>query len=167
MSVRIGNFKRTSFLKMFIFYVSIVGWIQAFKWAYRRLMKGHYSIYIDQMATSTSVATTLTDMTGSPYNPLANGRLRQVILTVAGDAVTSLIEAGYVAIASKIFSGVEIHVPFTGANIRTAPAFPIPTTVIDCDVPVGTGVDIRLKIVNETGATPVTPRFAVFGVFEG
>lgn len=125
------------------------------------------AVYTDQMATSTSVATTMTAMTGSPYSPLKNGRLRQVIVTIAGDAVTSLIEAGHIAIKSVSFGGVELHVPFSGANIRTAPAFPIPTVILDCDLEVKTGVKVTLEIIHETGATPVTPRFAVYGVFEG
>jgi len=131
------------------------------------LLKGHWSVYIDEIATSTSVATTLTAMTGSPYSPLVSGRLRQVLLTCSGDAATALIEGGYVRLASTSFGGVEVHVPFAGAGIRTAPAFPIPITIVDCDLPVMTGVTVTAEIINETGDTPVTPRFAVFGVFEG
>lgn len=167
MSIQIGKFKRTGILPMFLFYISIFGLVKAIKLVWRRLVLGHWSIYIDQMATSVSVATTLSAMTGSPYAPLLDGRLRQVILTVAGDAVTSLIEAGHVAIASVTFGGIEIHVPFAGANIRTAPAFPVPITIVDCDVPVRSAKNLTIEIINETGATPVTPRFAVYGVFEG
>lgn len=167
MSTQIGNFKRTSSLALFLWYFSTYGLIQALKFLYRRIMKGHWSVYIDEMGTSVSVTTTLAAMTGSPYSPLTDGRLRQVILTCSGDAATALIEGGHVELTATSFAGVEVHVPFAGAGIRTAPAFPIPITIVDCDVPVKTGVTIKLQIINETGDTPVTPRYAVFGVFEG
>ena len=43
-------------------------------------------IYSDEMGTSTSVATTMTAMTGSPYTPQKAGRLLQVRLGASGDA---------------------------------------------------------------------------------
>ncbi len=124
-------------------------------------------IYTDEMATSTSVATTLTAMTGSPYAPLENGRLIGVRLVMAGDAVTSLIENVSVKLSCTSFKGVDLWVSGAGANIRTAPAFPIPVAIQACDLEVKTGVNIKVEVVSRTGATPVTPQYQVIGIFEG
>lgn len=123
-------------------------------------------IYSDEMATSTSASTTLVDMTGSPYSPKKSGKLRKVILGASGDAVTSLIEK-VVAVLTCPLWGVPVTVMLDGGNIRTAPAHPIPSGEVVCDVPVQTGTQIVIQIKNETGATPVTPRYNVIGVFEG
>lgn len=123
------------------------------------------AIYTDEMATTTGVATTLTEMTGSPYSPLLSGRLIQVKLNVTGDAVTSLVENVSVKLSSPKW-GVDLWVTVAGANIRTAPAFPIPLGVQNCDLPVETGVNIKCEYIHRTGATPVTPRVQLIGVFE-
>jgi hypothetical protein len=122
-------------------------------------------IYSDEMAYSTSVATTLTAMTGSPYSPLADGRLIQVKLGASGDAVTTLIENVTVKLSCPLW-GVDLYVSLEGANLRTAPAFPIPKGVQNCDLPVKTGNRITIEVMNRTGATPVTPRYQLIGVFE-
>ena len=122
-------------------------------------------IYSDEMATTTGVATTFTAMTGSPYSPLESGRLIQVKLNVTGDAVTSLIENVTVKLSNPKW-GVDLYVTVAGANIRTAPAFPIPVGVQNCDLPVVIGSDIKCEYKHETGATPVTPRVQLIGVFE-
>jgi hypothetical protein len=125
------------------------------------------AVYTDEMATSVSVATTLAAMTGSPYSPLTSGRLIQVKLNATGDAATALIENVTVKLSCPKWGGVDLYVAIAGAGIRTAPAFPIPIGVQNCDLQVVTGVDIKLEIKNETGDTPVTPRYQVIGVFEG
>lgn len=122
-------------------------------------------IYSDEMGLSVSVATTLTAMTGSPYSPLASGRLIQVKLNGSGDAATALIENVTVKLSCPKW-GVDLFVAIAGAGIRTAPAFPIPIGVQNCDLPVETGVNITLEVKNETGDTPVTPRYQLIGVFE-
>lgn len=123
------------------------------------------AIYADEMATATGVVTTLTAMTGSPYSPLADGRLIQVKLNVTGDAVTSLVENVSCRLSCPLW-GVYLWVTVAGANIRTAPAFPIPIGVQNCSLPVKTGVDITCEYLHRTGATPVTPRIQLIGVFE-
>ena len=122
-------------------------------------------IYADEMATSTSVGTTLAAMTGSPYSPLKSGRLIQVKLGGSGDAATALIENVTARLSCPLW-GVYLYVSIEGAGIRTAPAFPIPKGVQNCDLPVQTGVDITCEIMNQTGDTPVTPRYQLIGVFE-
>lgn len=104
---------------------------------------------------------------GSPYTPLVNGRLIQVKVNVTGDAVTSLLENVTVKLTSATFGTLPIHVAVAGAQIRTAPAFPLAIGVQNCDLPVRTGVPIIIEVAHVTGATPVTPRIQVIGVFEG
>lgn len=118
------------------------------------------------MAYSESAATTLTAMTGSPYTPPVSGRLVQVKLGASGDAVTSLIENVTVVLTNPKW-GVPLTVTLEGGNIRTAPAFPIPKGVQNCDLPVAIGSKITIEVMNRTGATPITPRYQLIGVFEG
>lgn len=104
---------------------------------------------------------------GSPYTPLVSGRLLQVKVNVTGDAVTSLIENVTVKITSASFGTLPVYVAVAGANIRTASAFPLAIGIQNCDLDVRTGVPIVIEIMHVTGATPVTPRIQVIGVFEG
>jgi len=123
-------------------------------------------IYSDEIGTSVSVLTTFHEMTGSPYSPLVSGRLVQVKLGVSGDAVTSLIENVTVRLTNPKW-GVPLYVTAEGANIRTATTPPIPKGVQNCDLPVTIGSQITAELINVTGATPVTPRYQLIGVFEG
>ena len=123
-------------------------------------------IYSEEMAYSESVATTLTAMTGSPYTPPISGRLVQVKLGASGDAVTTLIENVTVVLTSPKW-GVPLTVTCEGGGLRTATSPPIPKGVQNCDLPVAVGSKIAIEVMNRTGATPVTPRYQLIGVFEG
>ena len=123
------------------------------------------AIYSDALGTSVSVTTADVEITGSPYSPLASGRLIQVKLIAVGDAATALIE-GVTATLSSPQWGVPVTVSVAGAGLRTAPAFPIPVGVQNCDMPVETGVNLKIVLRNVTGDTPVTPTYQVIGVFE-
>lgn len=127
--------------------------------------------YSDEMARHTGVGTVAfvaADGTpGSPYTPLVSGRLLQVKVNVNGDAVTSLIENVTVKLTSSTFGAVPLYVVVNGANIRTAPAFPLAVGIQNCDLDVKTGVPIVIEVMHVTGATPVTPQIQVIGVFEG
>lgn len=123
-------------------------------------------IYSDEMAISTSVAATYTAMTGSPYSPLKPGRLRKVELYAAGDAATSLIEMVVVQLTCPDW-GVPVTVVTVGSGLRTATVPPVPVGEEVCDLPVSQSSKITIQIKNETGATPVTPRYSVIGIFEG
>ncbi|GAH94658.1 unnamed protein product [marine sediment metagenome] len=123
-------------------------------------------IYSDEMGYSESASTTLVAMTGSPYYPLIDGRLIQVKLGASGDAVTTLIENVTVKLTSPKW-GVPLYVTVEGNNLRTATVPPIPKGVQNCDLPVKTGSKITIEVMNRTGATPVTPRYQLIGVFEG
>ena len=123
------------------------------------------------MAVHTGVATTgfigADGTPGSPYTPLVDGRLIQVKVAIAGDAVTSLIEAVLVRLTSPSFGTLPVHVVVSGNNLRTAPTTNIPVGVQNVDLPVNTGSRIVVEILHVTGATPVTPQIVVIGVFEG
>lgn len=123
-------------------------------------------IYSEEMGYSVSVLTTLHEMTGSPYTPPINGRLVQVKLGASGDAVTTLIE-NVTAILTNPKWGVPLTVTLEGGNLRTAPTHIIPKGVQNCDLPVSIGSKIKIELMNRTGATPVTPRYQLIGVFEG
>ncbi|MBA7646670.1 hypothetical protein ES703_54436 [subsurface metagenome] len=124
-------------------------------------------IYSDEMATFIGTGVTFGAMTGSPYSPLANGRLIQLKLLVYGSAVTALIEGLVARVSSVSFGGIPVHVVAAGAGLRTAPGFPIPPGIQNCDVPVKVGVDIVCEIKNVTADTPVTVEATLIGVFEG
>jgi len=123
-------------------------------------------IYSDEMGYSVSVTTSFVEMTGSPYTPLKTGRLIQVKLGASGDAVTTLIENVTVKLTSPLW-GVPLYVTVEGNNLRTATTPPIPKGVQNCDLPVQLGSKITIEVMNRTGATPVTPRYQLIGVFEG
>lgn len=128
-------------------------------------------MFSDEMARHTGVGVVgfiAADGTpGSPYSPLVNGRLIQVKLNLAGDAVTTLIENVTVRLTSTTFGAVPVFITGSGNNLRTAPTTHIPITVQNCDVPVKTGSPIVIEILHVTAATPVTPRIQIIGVFEG
>lgn len=123
-------------------------------------------VYTDEMGVSVSVTAAFVEMTGSPYTPPKDGRLIQVKLGASGDAVTTLIENVTCRLTSPLW-GVPLYVTLEGANLRTAPAFPIPKGIQNCDLPVKAGNKITCELMNRTGATPVTPRYQLIGVFEG
>jgi len=123
-------------------------------------------IYSEEIAYSESASLTLVEMTGSPYTPPISGRLVQVKLGASSDAVTTLIENVTVVLSSPKW-GVPLTVTLEGGGLRTAPAIPIPKGVQNCDLPVATGNKIKIEIMNRTGATPITPRYQLIGVFEG
>jgi len=123
-------------------------------------------IYSEEIATSVSVTTTLVEMTGSPYTPPINGRLVQVKLGASGDAATALIE-NVTAVLTNPKWGVPLTVTLEGGGLRTAPAVPIPKGVQNCDLVVAIGSKIKIELINQTGDTPVTPRYQLIGVFEG
>lgn len=127
------------------------------------------AIWTDLMGTSASVvANAYVAMAGSPYAPLKNAQLRKIILKAGGDAVTSLVDGVVrVRLSCPTFSGVNAFVCMSTGGIRTAPVGVKLEAEQVVDLPVKTGVNITVEIFQDTGATPVTPRFEVYGVFEG
>jgi hypothetical protein len=119
----------------------------------------------DEMAISTSTATSYVDMAGSPYTPKGTGILRAVKLVLAGDAATSLIENVTVKMSCQAW-GVDLVISGAGGGVRTAPAVPIPPVVQECALPVSAANPIQIQVKHYTGATPVTPRIQVLGAFE-
>lgn len=118
------------------------------------------------IATTLSESVTFEEMTGSPYSPLTNGRLIQLKLYMAGSDAASLIENVLVKVTSSLW-GVPVYVATSAAGLRTAPAFPIPVGITNCDMPVQTGVQIKAEFRNVTADTPVTVEGILIGVFRG
>lgn len=118
------------------------------------------------MATSTTVATTWTPATGSPYSPLKNGRIIQLRLFFAQTAATSVIALAHVKLESPLW-GVPLIASIQGSGILTAPAeacIPLP---LNCDAQVLTGNPIVVSVMHSAGIAAVTPVLTVVGVFEG
>ncbi len=130
-------------------------------------------IYVVQMFNSQAESTTLTDMnsgttaTVGAFSPVINGQLRKVILMWAGEAVTSLIENVRVELTSTLWNPNTSHFGLVGANIRTAPAFPIPAFEFPFEQPVRTDHPITGQIIYDNTVTPVTCNLKVYGVFSG
>jgi len=124
--------------------------------------------FCDRIGVSVSEATTETELTGSPYSPLVNGRLVKIIATICGQAATALWNGGYIVLKSVSFGGVDCYLPFAGSGIKTAPAVNVNGIVqLDVDLQVKVGVVIRAYLKHETADTPVTFEAQLFGVFEG
>jgi len=126
-------------------------------------------IYTDLMATSTSTTKgSYVDMTGSPYNPLKSGTLRKLKLLAGGDAATSLIDGVVrVRLSCPTFGGVYAFVALAATGIRTAPVGARLEAEEVVNLPVQAGTPITIELYQNTNATPVTPRFEVYGTFEG
>ncbi|GAH96929.1 unnamed protein product [marine sediment metagenome] len=122
-------------------------------------------IYSDEIGTYIGAGVTFVAMTGTPYSPLTSGRLIQLKLIVYGSAVTALIE-GVIAQATCPLWGVPVTVGTAGSGIRTATVPSVPIGIQNCDVPIKTGVDIKVEIKNVTADTPVTVEATLIGVFE-
>lgn len=125
--------------------------------------------WTDLMGTSQSVVTgAYVAMALSPYAPLKSGRLKKLILKAGGDAATSLIDGVVrVRMSCPTFQGVYAFIALSGSGIRTAPAQAVLEATQEVDLPVMTGTNIVVELFQNTGATPVTPRFEVYGEFEG
>lgn len=120
------------------------------------------------MGTSVSVTTgAYIAMTGSPYNPLKSGRLRKITIKAGGDAATSLIDGVVrVRLSCPTFGGVYAFVAMAGSGIRTAPMSQVLEASEIVDLAVMSGTPITIELFQNTAATPVTPRFEVYGSFE-
>jgi hypothetical protein len=127
------------------------------------------AIWTDLMGTSVSVTTAAyVAMTGSPYAPLKDAKLRKIIIKAGGDAATSLFDGIVrVRMSCPTFSGVNAFACMSTGGIRTAPVGVKLEAEQIVDLPVKTGVGVTVEIFHDTGATPVTPRVEVYGVFEG
>lgn len=99
------------------------------------------------------------------WNPSVSGRLKKVGVVPGGIAATTLIENGYIKLASAQFGGVDMYVPFNGGGIFTAPGRPsgmIQWT--ECDLKLQAGNPVKLFYYNNV--LPVTPELTVFAEIE-
>ncbi len=130
-------------------------------------------IYVVQMFNSQAESTTLTDMNSGTtaavgaFSPVLSGKLLKVIVMWAGEAVSSLIENVRVELSSTLWDPNKMEFGLVGANIRTAPAFPISPFEYVVDQPVRTDHPITGQIIYDNTVTPVTCNLKVYGVFSG
>lgn len=129
------------------------------------------AIYVREMFNTDGESTSLADLnagsttSAGAFSPPVSGRLVKVILMWSGEAVTSLMEHVRVELESTLWTPNRIHFGLVGANIRTAPAFPIPMAEYVVDQPVATTHPITGQYAYDNAATPVTCDLRVFGVF--
>jgi len=128
-------------------------------------------LYTDELFNTQGESTSLADMNGgstaavNPYNVSVNGKLIKVILMWAGEAVTSLFEFVRVELKCTIWTPNLLKFGLVGANIRTAPAFPVPRSDWDLDQPVTSNQPITGQYIYADAATPITCNLRVFGLF--
>ncbi len=96
-----------------------------------------------------------------------DGRILKVILLWSGEAVSSLAEYVRVELTSNIWNPNTHKFGMVMANIRTAPAFPVPPFEFVMDQPVKTTQSIQGQFAFDNAATPVTSDLHVWGVFSG
>lgn len=126
-------------------------------------------IYSDVIAEHAGEETSWTDATtGADYSPLFNGRLIQLKLAFAQTAITSVIQTAMAKVSAATFGGREAIVMLNGAGLMTAPAFPTPVGVLNCDLPVTQASKLKTQFRHQAGGiTPVTVNLLLLGVFEG
>lgn len=120
-------------------------------------------LWWDQMGINNLTGTTYADVTGSKYTPVVDGRLRAVKLVMAGDAATSLNELSDVKLSSPEW-GRDLVVSQGGGGLRTAPAFAVPDSIYECDLPVKASQGITIQA--RWNVTSVTPHQVIMGLFE-
>lgn len=127
------------------------------------------SIYWDQMFNATTNATALTSLQGdvgtstSGYSVLVAGRLIKVVLLLAGQAATSLLERLRVELTCTRWNPNTSRFSHVGGALRTAPAFPIIPGEFPFDQPVVP--EIKVTGTYLFNVTAVTPDIAVLGMF--
>lgn len=97
------------------------------------------------------------------WTPSVAGRLKKVIVILGGIAATSLIENGYIKLASSTFGGVDMYAPFNGLGLFTAPRLSNGRQETECDLKVETK---PIKVFYYHNVIPTTPEITVFGEIE-
>lgn len=129
--------------------------------------------YEKQMFNTTGESTTLADLnertltTTGTFTPDYDGALLEVRLQWSGEAVTSLAENVRVELKCNIWNPNLQEFGMVMANIRTAPAFPIPDASFMVNQPIKTTQAISGQYAFDNAATPVTSHLVVFGQFSG
>mgnify|MGYP001615360352 CR=1 FL=1 len=91
--------------------------------------------------------------------------MRAVKIIPGGVAATSLVEHGYIKLSCSLFGGIDLLIPFSGMGLQTAPHPAIPIETTEVDVPVQSGVPVKVYYYHNV--VPTTPEIKVFAVIEG
>jgi hypothetical protein len=118
-----------------------------------------------QLGVSVVTVTTYTAVTGSPWAPPVNGRIKKLRLIFAGDAATSLIERTDVKLKCTTFGGVDCEISGSDTGLRTVPANAHNQSPdYDVDLPIKTGSNVTVEAKNNVTAT--TPNTAIMALIE-
>lgn len=120
-------------------------------------------VWWDELGIVNGVATTYEAISSGSYTPVVNARLVAIMLVMAGDAATSLLEHLSVKLQEPKW-GRDFVCAQGGAGLRTAPAFPIANAMFECDLPVTSTQ--KITILDRWNVTPTTPHVTVMGLFE-
>lgn len=103
------------------------------------------------------------DTAMADWTPPVQGRMKRVGVLCGGIAATTLIENGYIKLASPTFGGFDMYAPFEGSGLATAPRGVRGVQWTECDLPV-TRTPVRVFYYHNV--LPVTPEITVFAEIE-
>jgi len=123
------------------------------------------SRWVDLMFRETGTTIDAETAITTDYTPSQDCKLVGTFVIVGGIAATSLMENGYIKMASKPWEGVEHVTPFQGLGLETVPRHDKKPLVVPCDLQIKAAIPVKGKYY--WNVAPTTPELTVFGIFEG
>lgn len=120
------------------------------------------------MAEYDGEGTTYVDAAGSPASPFTpdfDGQLVGLRTVTSQGAATTLTEHGVFRLSVAYWPSI-MEVGFQGNGLMTAPAIGREHLDYQCQLPVKSGIPIKIEAKNITAATPVTNEVFLYGCFE-
>ena len=97
------------------------------------------------------------------WTPTLAGRIKRIGVLPGGIAATTLIENGYIKLASSTFGGADMYVPFDGGGLFTAPRGQRDIQWTNCDLKCE---KTPIKVSYYHNVVPTTPEITVFAEIE-
>ena len=97
------------------------------------------------------------------WTPSVAGRLKKIGVLPGGIAATTLIENGYIKLASSTFGGVDMYAYFDGGGLATAPRGQRDIQWTECDLKIETK---PIRVFYYHNVVPTTPEITVFAEIE-
>lgn len=83
-------------------------------------------------------------------------------------AVTSIVTILQAKVESASFGGRKAILALAGGALQTAPAFPTPVGILNCDLPVESQKKMTMQFRHTPNTlTPVTSNAILIGIFDG